>query len=275
MPKGRKTSPRAGPNGGLRSATLFDDKNGTPRYMQLASVLRHEIASGKWPVGQRLPTVQQIAENYGLARITVRQAFATLAQDDLIVSERGRGTYVRGLGAKPDPSLRSAINDMIAGSDILGIRVLEKHKNLALPPGLKGDGIAHDEYTLVRKLHLHDGEPFCLVEFYVASKVFRKFPQGGETKHKIAHLLRQVDGLRLGQFHQTITVEPADYQLAQLLRYSFSAPVAKIRRVTCDVENHVVTAGFSWYRGDRFILDMHLPADTATRYPAIAIPKTL
>src|SRR6185369_17181560 len=93
MPKGRKTSPRAGPNGGLRSATLFDDKNGTPRYMQLASVLRHEIASGKWPVGQRLPTVQQIAENYGLARITVRQAFAILAQDDLIVSERGRGTY--------------------------------------------------------------------------------------------------------------------------------------------------------------------------------------
>lgn len=252
----------------------FDERSGAPRYMQLASVLRHEIASGKWPVGEQLPTVETISRDYGIAKITVRQAFAVLAQDGLIVSERGRGTHVRGVGPKPDPSLRSAINDALAGADVLGIEVVGKHAHLSLPPNLRGEGTAEKEYTLVRKLHLHNGEPFCLVEFYVAARVFRQFPQGAEKKHKISYLVRQVRGLRLGSFHQTVTVEPAEYELARLLRYAFSAPVAKIRRVTCDDQNRIVTAGFSWYRGDRFILDMQLPADMATRYPAIAVPGT-
>jgi GntR family transcriptional regulator len=254
--------------------TRFDDKSGAPRYMQLASVLKHEIASGKWPVGKQLPTVETISNDYGLARITVRQAFAVLAQDGLIVSERGRGTYVRDVGPKPDAGLRSAINDALAPSDILGIKLVEKQTRVALPGNLAGDGTAEGDYTLVRKLHLHNGEPFCLVEFYVAARLFRQFPPGAEKKYKIAYLIRRVRGLKLGSFHQTVTVEPADYALARLLDYAFSAPVAKIRRVTCDSDNRIVTAGFSWYRGDRFILDMQLPADMATRYPAIAIPNS-
>src|SRR5205085_11970894 len=126
---------------GVRHDTRFDDKSGAPRYMQLASVLKHEITNGKWPVGRQLPTVEKISNDYGLAKITVRQAFAVLAQDDLVVSERGRGTYVRRVGPQPDASLRSAINDTISASDILGIDIIEKQQRLALPPNLSGDGI--------------------------------------------------------------------------------------------------------------------------------------
>jgi len=273
MPRAR-TSAHASLAPNARTDTRFDDRSGAPRYMQLASVLKHEITSGKWPVGRQLPTVEMISTDYGLAKITVRQAFAVLAQDGLIVSERGRGTYVRDAGPKPDAGLRSAINDALAPSDILGIELIEKQTRLALPANLAGDGIAEEDYTLVRKLHLHNGEPFCLVEFYVAARVFKQFPPGAEKKHKIAYLVRRVRGMKLGSFHQTVTVEPADYALARLLDYAFSAPVAKIRRVTCDSASRIVTAGFSWYRGDRFILDMQLPADMATRYPAIAIPNS-
>jgi len=181
---------------------------------------------------------------------------------------------VRGIGPRPDPSLRSAINDALAPSESLGIELIAKQPRLALPANLSGEGTPEKDYTLVRKLHLHHGAPFCLVEFYVAARVFRQFPHGAEKKYKIAYLVRQVRGLKLGSFHQTVTVEPADSALARLLDYAFSAPVAKIRRVTCDRENRIVTAGFSWYRGDRFILDMQLPAEMATRYPAIAVPST-
>jgi GntR family transcriptional regulator len=272
MLRERKSGPAH--DDGPRGDTRFDDKSGAPRYMQLASVLKHEIASGKWPVGRQLPTVEKISHDYGLAKITVRQAFAVLVQDGLIVSERGRGTYVRGVGPKPDPALRSAINDAFASSDILGIKLIARQQRLTLPANLSGEGTAEKDYTLVRKLHLHNGAPFCLVEFYVAARVFRQFPRDAEKKHKITYLLRRVRGLKLGSFHQTVTVEPADYELARWLDYAFSAPVAKIRRVTCDAENRIVTAGFSWYRGDRFILDMELPADMMTRYPAIAVPSS-
>lgn len=259
MLKGRRTDRSvAALNQGAGSdgENMFAGQSGASRYMQLASVLKHRIESGEWPIGHRLPTVQKLSEDFGLAKITVRQAFAILVREKLIVSERGRGTYVCGVGAKLAPGLRSAINDASVDGSVLEIRVLEKRAGVQLPSSLSGEGHAYDDYTFLRKLHLHDGEPFCLAEFYIATEIFRRFPRGSEKKHKVVHLIHEF-GKTLPVFlHQTITVEPADYELAHALGYSFSAPVAKIRRVNCDAAHRIITAGYSWYRGDRFILDM-------------------
>jgi GntR family transcriptional regulator len=277
MPKDRKNDTSAAAavrRIGTNGERIFAGQSGASLYMQLASMLKHRIASGEWPIGHRLPTVQKISDDFGLAKITVRQAFAILVQEKLIVSERGRGTYVSGVGAKLDAGLRSAINDVSVSASELAIQVLEKRAGVKLPANLSEEGRAYGDYTLLRKLHLHDGETFCLALFYIATDVFRKFPKGSEKKHKITRLLRDVAGARPGLLHQTITVEPADYELARTLGYSFAAPVAKIRRVTCDAEQRIVMAGFSWYRGDRFLLDMEIPTDMTTRYPQIAIPKS-
>jgi GntR family transcriptional regulator len=277
MLKGRRTDRSvAAPVQGAGSdgEAMFAGQSGASRYMQLASVLKHRIESGEWPIGHRLPTVQKLSEDFGLAKITVRQAFAVLVQEKLIVSERGRGTYVCGVGAKLDPGLHSAINDELAGASVFEIRVLDKRAGVQLPAHLGSDGLAGDDYTLLRKLHLHDGEPFCLAEFYIATEIFRQFPRGSEKKHKVVRLIRELDGQQPTLLHQTITVEPADYELARVLNYAFSAPVAKIRRVHCDSDRRITMAGFSWYRGDRFVLDMKVPSDMTSRYPAIAIPAS-
>jgi GntR family transcriptional regulator len=258
--------------GGAGAESVFEGQSGASRYMQLASMLKHRITSGEWPIGHRLPTVQKISEDFGLAKITVRQAFAVLVHEKLITSQRGRGTYVCSAGAGLDPGLRSAINDVSVAASVLGIRILEKRSGVRLPANLNEEGRADADYTLLRKLHLHDGEPFCLAQFYIATDVFKRFPKGSEKKHKIVRLIRDFSPVQPTLLHQTVTVEPADYDLARTLGYSFSAPVARIRRISCDSDRRIITAGFSWYRGDRFILDMAIPTAMTTRYPEIAIP---
>jgi GntR family transcriptional regulator len=259
---------------GTGGESVFEGQSGASRYMQLASMLKHRIASGEWPIGHRLPTVQRISEDFGLAKITVRQAFAVLVQEKLITSQRGRGTYVCSAGVGLGPGLRSAINDVSVAASVLAIRVLEKRSGVQLPASLSEEGRAAADYTLLRKLHLHDGEPFCLALFYIATDIFKRFPKGSEKRHKIVRLIRDFTQVKPGILHQTVTVEPADYDIARTLDYSFSAPVAKIRRITCDAERHIITAGFSWYRGDRFVLDMAIPIDMTSRYPQIAIPAS-
>jgi GntR family transcriptional regulator len=253
---------------------IFDGQSGMSRYVQLASVLRHRIAAGEWQIGQRLPTVQQLAEDFGLAKVTVRQAFALLAREKLITVQRARGTFVSGEPSKPSAGLHAAINDMHVGSRVFAIQLLEIRSNLNLPVGLCDGAKVAEKYVCVRKLHLHDGEPFCLAEIYVLASLFKKFPKGGEKRYKIARLVREADGPQLGIMRQTMTVEPADYDLSRLLSYSFAAPVALIKRVSYATDHSIVTAGLSWYRGDRFVLDMELPSDMTTRYPAIAIPNS-
>jgi len=158
------------------------------------------------------------------------------------------------------------------GSSAFKIHLLEAPSIRRLPAELCENVKVSDKYMRVRKLHLHDGEPFCLADIYVLASLFRKFPKGSERTYKIVRLIREVAGSDLGILHQTMTVEPADYDLARLLNYSFAGPVARIRRVTFGVDDAVLMAGLSWYRGDCFVLDIELPNDVTAKYPAIAIP---
>lgn len=207
-----QSNPTAAP-----AESMFKATAGTSRYSQLASVLRQRIVGGEWPVGHRLPTVEELGRQYGLAKITVRQALAILAQENLTVSERGRGTHVRGSGAKVHTAIQRAINDVTAGAGIFEIRILEKSARASLPLLPDDEGEPFADYTLLRKLHLYDGEPFCLAEFYVATDVFRRFPRGAESKLKIVHLIGQVTEIEASESRQTLTVEPAGYEFARLL----------------------------------------------------------
>jgi GntR family transcriptional regulator len=255
-----------------RADDIFDGQSGMSRYVQLASVLRRRIAAGEWRIGQRLPTVQQLAIDFGLAKVTVRQALAVLAREQLITVQRARGTYVCGEPSKPNAELRAAISDIHVGSSVFKIHLLEAPSVRRLPAELREDLKISDQYVRVRKLHLHDGEPFCLADIYVLASLFRKFPKGSERTYKIVRLIRDVAGADPGILRQIMTVEPADYDLARLLNYSCAGPVARIRRVTFGVDGTVLMAGLSWYRGDRFVLDIELPNDMTAKYPAIAIP---
>lgn len=178
-----------------------DGTGGVARYRQLASVLRHRIVSGEWPLGHQLPTVERLAQTYGIARVTVRQAFAVLAEEGLVSSQRGRGTHVTGQPCGPSEGMRSAINNELVGGSELEIRILDKRRDVSLPPGLPTRGEPLGRYVLLRKLHVHDGEPFCLIELYVAESVFSQFPRGSERHRKIARLLREAVGERLGIMH--------------------------------------------------------------------------
>lgn len=250
------------------------EADGVTRYAQLAMALRHRIVSGEWPVGAQLPTVEQLAQESGLAKVTVRQAYAKLAAEGLIVSQRGRGTHVQAVPSGPNPGLRSAINDMLVGASDLEIKLLEKATDHALPPALARSGRAAQRYVRLVKLHLHDGVPFCLMELYVAADVYRKFPKGAEKRFKIAHLLRDAEGSRIGPMQQTITVEPADALLAARLEYTFAAPVVHIQRVTRDTTDRILMAGRFWYRGDQFVLEMEVPAALVYRHPAVTVPDS-
>lgn len=64
-------------------------------WAQVAEDLRRDILSGALPPGARLPNEYELADVYGVARVTVRSALASLERDGLVVVTRGRGTFVR------------------------------------------------------------------------------------------------------------------------------------------------------------------------------------
>jgi GntR family transcriptional regulator len=75
--------------------SVVDRSSPLPAYFQIALDVRRRIADAEWAPGERIPPETELAQDYRVSRVTVRQALAELVKDDLLERKRGSGTYVR------------------------------------------------------------------------------------------------------------------------------------------------------------------------------------
>ncbi|MCW2953786.1 MAG: GntR domain protein [Conexibacter sp.] len=62
---------------------------------QAIDALRTQIASGAWPVGERIPTEPALVATFGIGRNSLREATRALVHAGLLETRQGDGTYVR------------------------------------------------------------------------------------------------------------------------------------------------------------------------------------
>ncbi|HEX4659739.1 MAG TPA: GntR family transcriptional regulator, partial [Streptosporangiaceae bacterium] len=73
----------------------LDPDDPRPPYQQVANALRAAILTRKFAPGEKLPSGNELAQYYSVARMTVQQAMRLLKDEGLIVSRQGSGVYVR------------------------------------------------------------------------------------------------------------------------------------------------------------------------------------
>ncbi|MFE0654074.1 GntR family transcriptional regulator [Streptomyces sp. NPDC059534] len=65
-----------------------------PKVQRLAAELREQIQRGVYPPGSALPKIRDLQEAWSVAFQTVRDVYAVLETEGLIVSRKGKGTFV-------------------------------------------------------------------------------------------------------------------------------------------------------------------------------------
>lgn len=65
-----------------------------PMYEQIAADIRALIASGEWPPGHQLPTVNALMAQYNCGTTAIRNAMLLLRSEGLIEGRQGKGVYV-------------------------------------------------------------------------------------------------------------------------------------------------------------------------------------
>jgi GntR family transcriptional regulator len=76
-------------------AQIVDRSSPLPVYFQIAIDMRRRIHAGEWRAGQRIKPELQLAHEYAVSRVTVRQALSELVKDDVLERRPGSGTYLR------------------------------------------------------------------------------------------------------------------------------------------------------------------------------------
>ncbi|GAA2607632.1 winged helix-turn-helix domain-containing protein [Actinomadura fulvescens] len=70
-------------------------------YVRIADELRRDIAAGRYPVGETLPSIAKLKERFDSAGATIERALAVLREEGLIQSRQGSPSLVL---AMPDHS---------------------------------------------------------------------------------------------------------------------------------------------------------------------------
>ena len=67
---------------------------GSPVYIQIHNQLRENIENDKWRVGQKIPAERELASQFNVSRMTLRQAIQALVDEGILERRVGSGTFV-------------------------------------------------------------------------------------------------------------------------------------------------------------------------------------
>ena len=229
-----------------------------PKYAQIADIFRQRIARGIWTKGLRLPANEELAAEFSVSRVTVRQAVELLSREGVIEAQQGRGTFVTGT-VKQDRWLKvettlSDLAEMYRDTSPEIINISESRTDAPLRPD---DGKPASKYVFMRRVHSRQKAPYCVISIYLDEKIFRRHPKRfrNETVIPILNDLRDPE---IARARQTMTIGTADLEVARLLKVPLNSPVAEVRRVFTSADGTVIYLGEVTYRGDFVRIDMDL-----------------
>lgn len=242
----------------MNKLTSIYDRSRVPLYIQVASVMRQRIDTGHWLEGDKISTLEELEQEFAVARVTIRQAIELLREEGLLNAQQGRGTFVSG---KPKHNRwLNLANDFDAMVSSIKDNVLKRvhiEEESASPDLAEGEGNPADGYVFLRSVQYNGGEPFSVVNLHLARSIFDK---GGKQFMHAAALPKIVEmpDVTINHAHQTLTIGVASPETADLLRIGLGEPTADCRLVLVDDRDVAIYVADIHYHKSCFALRIDL-----------------
>lgn len=226
-----------------------------PKGRALREIL--EVLVAERPPGSALPSERELAERFGLARMTVRGEIERLTAEGLIYRLHGRGTFVaeprvaqavtfssfsedmRARGMEPGSIVRSQ-EPMEADGFLAGV--------LAVAPGA--------ELLRLDRVRTADGRPMAIELAFVPTERFPGVDGVEFTDASLFEVLAGRFGVRLRDADQRVVAVPIEDDDAFALEVDEGAPGLRFHTLARDDEGTPVYYATSLFPGDRYEVEL-------------------
>lgn len=224
---------------------------GAPKGQALRAILEELLAT--LPPGAALPSERELAERYGLARMTVRGEIERLTAEGSVYRLHGRGTFVAEPRIAQAGALTSFTEDMlargqVAGSTVISSEPVEADGFLAATLEVK----AGDSCFRLDRVRTADGRPMAIEQVYLPLERFEGIDRIGFADASLFDVLEERFGVKFGDAEQRVVAVAIEAEEAPLLDVPEGAPGLRFHTVTRDREDVPVLYAISLYPGDRY-----------------------
>lgn len=207
-------------------------RNRGPLYLQVKKTIKDRILHGIYPLGGLIPSEPQLEQEFGVSKMTVRNAVKELAQEGYVEKRSGIGTKV---------IRNTSFSKLSKGKRFTEVLVEEGHKIQKKLLSLK---IIRTEETAelsemfgeqclqVKRLYLLDGQPYIHYTHYLQSVLPDE--DLGDLDHQSLYDLIEENHIELEKFRDSFTVAVATPELEEVLQVPTNTVLLKRIRHSYD-----------------------------------------
>jgi len=241
---------------GPRSTGMLNPDPGLPKYLQIYDYLHGMVARGKFTDGDKLPTEMQLAQKFGVSRMTAKKALDKLVIEGMAVRGRGKGTFLT----------RRVPREFLYNLDIT-TGFFKDIRSYGLRPTLRTleaevrdppervatllDLTKNDRVVYTMRVFYVNRDPIMIEKNYMSHAEFHDLLKEDLSCLRYP-LLKEKFGVHPHHSNQTFKAVLADDDEKKIFGITAPFPCIELEFLLFDAQNVPIELGYYLYRGDRY-----------------------
>lgn len=234
---------------------------GVPLYVKIRETIRDNINKGVIKRGEKLPSEEELADQYGVSRMTLRQGITDLIDEGLLYRRQGVGTFVTQHHLERD---HSRLTNFFENSKMEGIEVSERLLKFEIISAkfqvAKALNLVEGELVIcIKTLRYIGSDPVTIHEAYIPHKLFSQLLQTDplvESKDLWAFYERC--GYKVKRAVQKLEARQVDEEMASILAVEEGSPILYKERTIFADDGTPIEFLYCYNRGDMYSLTVTL-----------------
>ena len=221
-------------------------------YLQLTRIFLNQIVSGQWEIGCQIPTEEELCREYGVSKITVRQAIKNLASDGYLLKIQGKGTFVTSSDHSAGFAMKTRFTENMFGKEVQVKReVVARDVQPAESTSREFLKTDEDIYCIVSQ-RVVEGEPISMEESYIPVSILPGASDLDFVDRSLLATLQERGTKKIVKIIQTVEIAAVPDRHAKHLGVAKGVPGLVIHRLFLGSDESPVAYTRFYGRSDRY-----------------------
>ncbi|MCL2694732.1 MAG: GntR family transcriptional regulator [Clostridiales bacterium] len=235
---------------------MIDKTCAKPLHRQMEEAIRRRLHTGEWAPGAPIPSENELGNENGISRMTVRNVITKLVQEGLLFRIAGKGTFVSEEKIDAKSLFYEGIREQLerlgyeVTTELLGVKACRGTKDVRQKLAL---GAEEKVYVIQRRRGVK-GKPLSLHISYIPEKLAPGLENQNLVEEQLCTILSKQYGLTRSRVYEELESVAASKTEADLLDIPAGHPLLLLQDTLVDKYGVPFEFAKVIFRGDKLKL---------------------